>query len=62
MHWVHNFAVSLMLFPLMLYSLVAWMMMIDYYEMRIILRDVARIVPRKGSIMRDKFDAMTFTQ
>ena len=59
---MNNFAVSLILFILMLYSLVVWTMMIAYYDMLLVLIEAERIVPRKVPIMRDKFDLMTFTQ
>ena len=62
MHWVHNFSVSLLLFPSMFYGLVVWIMMIACYEMWLVLREVTIIVRRKGPIMREKFDVMTFAQ
>ena len=62
MHWVNKFAVSLLLFPLILCGLVVWMMMIAYYDVRLVLRDLAIIASIKRPIFRYKFDVMTFTQ
>ena len=62
MNWAHNFAVSLLIFPLVLYGLVVLATMFAYYETWRVLRELAMIVPRKKPIMRDKFDVMTFTQ
>ena len=62
MCWVHKFAVSLLLFPLIIYGLVVLVTMTACCEMRRVLKKVAMIVPKEGPVVRDKFDAMTFTQ
>ena len=61
MFYIHNAAVSLLLFPLFIYAVIAMLSMVAFYYARRGVREVARIVPRKRPILRDKCDVMTFT-
>ena len=52
----------MLLFPLMFYALIAIATVLAFCDIRQVVREVTKLIPRKTPIVRDKFDEMTFTQ
>ena len=59
---VHNLAVSLLLYPLIFYVLVARVTIVAFYILCRLDRVVTRIILRKKPLIRDKFDIITFAK